>query len=95
MHQTREVFRLKDIKNKDLIVFKGLMFLLLGILASAILIAFVPRFEIIALLAIAVWAFCRFYYFAFYVIENYVDSDHKFDGLYAVLAYIAKRKWRK
>ncbi len=86
---------MKDIKNKDLIVFKGLMFLLLGILASAILIAIVPRLDVIALLVIAVWSFCRFYYFAFYVIENYVDGDHKFGGLYAVFVYIVKRKWHK
>ena len=86
---------MRDIKNKDLIVFKGLLFLLLGIFASAILIAFVPRPDVIALLVISVWSFCRFYYFAFYVIENYVDGDHKFAGVYAALVYIAQRKWRK
>jgi len=87
--------QLRDIKNKDLIVFKGLMFLLLGILASAILVAFVTRVEVIVLLVISIWSFCRFYYFAFYVIENYVDDEHKFDGLYAAIAYIVKMKWHK
>ena len=30
---------------------------------------------------IAVWCFCRFYYFAFYVIEHYVGASYRFSGL--------------
>ncbi|MEM6472765.1 MAG: hypothetical protein AAF802_24600 [Planctomycetota bacterium] len=33
------------------------------------------------LLALTIWAFCRSYYFAFYVIEKYVDADYRFAGL--------------
>ena len=32
-------------------------------------------------LALVIWCFCRFYYFAFYVIERYVDPGYKFSGL--------------
>ncbi len=39
------------------------------------------------LLAIAVWAFCRAYYFAFYVIEKYIDPRFRFDGLISVARY--------
>ena len=32
-------------------------------------------------MAVAIWAFCRAYYFAFYVIELYVDPGQRFAGL--------------
>lgn len=44
------------------------------------------------LLVIAVWSFCRFYYFAFYVLERYVDPGYKFSGLLSVLQYILRKK---
>jgi hypothetical protein len=47
------------------------------------------------LLLLTVWAFCRFYYFAFYVIEHYVDSTYRFAGLLSFLQYaIHKRRER-
>ena len=45
----------------------------------------------IALLLLAIWAFCRLYYFCFYVIEKYIDADFKFAGLWSVWVYL----WRK
>jgi hypothetical protein len=44
------------------------------------------------LLGITVWAFCRAYYFAFYVIERYVDPGYRFAGLLSLLRYIYGRK---
>ncbi len=41
-----------------------------------------------------VWAFCRAYYFAFYVIEHHVDPGYRFSGLISFVAY-ALRKDRK
>ena len=46
------------------------------------------------LLAICVWSFCRAYYFAFYVIQHYVDPGYKFAGLLDFLRY-AWRRGRK
>jgi hypothetical protein len=46
-----------------------------------------PTLRTAALLAIAVWSFCRFYYFAFYVIEHYVDPSFRFSGLGDFLRY--------
>ena len=45
------------------------------------------------LLALAIWSFCRFYYFAFYVIEKYVDSQYKFSGLFDFAKYLFG--WRR
>jgi hypothetical protein len=42
-------------------------------------------------LVVAVCSFCRFYYFAFYVIQNHVDADYRFSGLLDFVSYLAAR----
>lgn len=71
-----------DLKNQQLIVFKGWMFLLSGMLSGILLLMEVPTMKAAILLTIAVWSFCRFYYFAFYVVQHYVDGDYRFAGLW-------------
>jgi hypothetical protein len=44
------------------------------------------------LLAITIWCFCRSYYFAFYVIEHYVDPGYRFSGLGSFLRYFLSRR---
>ena len=82
-----------DLTNPRAILAKGWLFLLLGTLAAAALLALHPSLETAALLGIALWAFCRWYYFMFYVIEHYVDGEFRFAGLSSFLAYL--RKCRK
>ena len=81
-----------DLKNPKWIISKGLLFLLLGVFAAGFLVFLTARLDVLVLLFISIWAFCRFYYFAFYVIQNYVDSDYKFDGLYSVVIYLLRRR---
>src|SRR6185437_3639612 len=81
-----------DITNPQLIKLKGVLFLLIGILASALLVLEQPSLKIVVLLAIAVWCFCRFYYFAFYVIEHYVDGNYRFSGLWSFFRYLLQRR---
>ena len=81
-----------DLKNPKLIYAKGGLFLLLGFLAAGGLMLLHPDWRTAALLAIAVWAFSRFYYFAFYVIEHYVDPGFKFAGLGAFAVYVLRRR---
>jgi len=69
---------MSDIRNPKLLYAKGFLFLLLGSIASAILIAEHGSLRFVFLLAIAVWAFARAYYFAFYVIEHYTDRKLRF-----------------
>jgi hypothetical protein len=47
-----------------------------------------------ALLAIAIWSFCRAYYFAFYVIQHYVDDGYRFAGLGSFIRYLLERRSR-
>ncbi|MEM9348466.1 MAG: hypothetical protein AAGB26_17900 [Planctomycetota bacterium] len=76
-----------DLKNKKLIWLKGWLFLLGGLLASAGILIEVFHWKTALLLATAVWCFCRFYYFAFYVIEHYVDPGYRFAGLWDFVKY--------
>ena len=85
-----------DIKNPKLIWAKGTLFLGLALVASALLVIEAASVRVAALLVVSVWAFCRFYYFAFYVIEHYVDPTYRFSGLISFLLYaLHKRGCRK
>ena len=83
---------MRDLREPRWIIAKGFLFLLLGLLSGALLLAEHPTVKTVALLAIAVWSFCRFYYFAFYVLERYVDPRYKFSGLFSMLQYILRKK---
>jgi hypothetical protein len=84
-----------DIQNPRLLYFKGALFLGLGTLASAILLLEHPSVKTAALLALAVWAFARAYYFAFYVVEHYIDANYKYAGLLSFLRYRLRRRMMK
>jgi len=83
---------MKTITSPGLIKLKGILFLLVGLLAAALLLIEHPSLKAAVLLAIAVWCFCRFYYFAFYVIEHYVDSSYRFSGLWSFGRYLVQRQ---
>ena len=51
-----------------------------------------PDFQLAILMVIAIWAFCRAYYFAFYVIEHYVDPSYRFAGLGSFVRYALRRR---
>ncbi len=83
---------MKDLTDSRWIKLKGILFLIIGLLASALLLIEHMEFRTAALLAIAVWCFCRFYYFAFYVIEHYVDPGYRFSGLWSFARYLLARR---
>ena len=81
-----------DLTNPRLIKLKGVLFLLIGIASAVLLVLEQPTIRVAILLAIAIWCFCRFYYFAFYVIEHYVDPSYRFSGLWSFARYLASRR---
>lgn len=85
---------MKDLTSPAWIKVKGLLFLLVGMLAAVLLILENTSWKTAGLLALAVWCFCRFYYFAFYVIERYVDSSYRFSGLWSFARYWCCRRRR-
>ena len=80
-----------DLKNPRVIIAKGFLFLLCGLLAAGILLLESPSWRVAMLLAISIWGFSRFYYFAFYVIEHYVDDGYRFAGLWSFARYLWRR----
>jgi hypothetical protein len=84
--------QMTTLTNPRWIKAKGLLFLLLGTLAAALILIEHPDWRIGLLLAIAIWSFCRFYDFAFYVIENYVDPSYRFAGLSSFFRYLLTRR---
>jgi hypothetical protein len=81
-----------DIQNHRLLWFKFGLFVALGVLASSIALILFPSFRLAALLIIAIWAFCRAYYFAFYVIERYIDPSYRFAGLASFIRYALRNR---
>jgi hypothetical protein len=84
-----------DIKSPTLLYIKGGLMLAVGILATVLLL--VERFDIrtAILLSVAVWGFCRAYYFAFYVIEHYVDPQYRFAGLVDFMRYVVRSRGKR
>jgi hypothetical protein len=80
-----------DITSHRLIIIKGFLFLLAGGLASLALLLEYPTLKVALLLGLAVWCFARFYYFAFYVIQHYVDPGYRFAGLGSFALYLLRR----
>ncbi len=81
-----------DLKSARLIFLKGWLFLLAGIVAAGVLLFENLSLRTAFLLFAAIWSFCRFYYFTFYVIEKYVDPSFKFSSLWAFCLYLTRRR---
>lgn len=79
----------EDLSSARWLYLKGILFVVLAALAGAMLIARHPTAEVILLLAICVWASCRAYYFAFYVIQHYADPEYRYSGLVDFVRYAA------
>ncbi len=86
---------LQDLTNTRAIWTKGLLFLLLGIGSAVLLVLEAASLRVAVLLAVAIWGFCRAYYFAFYVIEKYVDPGYRFSGLGSFIRFCLKRKTKE
>jgi len=82
----------KELTNPSWIIAKGFLFLFLGLLSGALLLLEHLSIKTVVLLAVTVWSFCRFYYFAFYVLERYVDTRYKFSGLLSMMRYVFLRR---
>jgi hypothetical protein len=80
----------RDLKGRTVLTVKALLFVVIGVAASAILLLRHPSVQTALLLALAVWAVARAYYFAFYVIERYIDGAYRYSGLLSAVRWV----WR-
>lgn len=83
---------MKDLSSPVWIKLKGILFLLIGLVSSLLLLLENPSLKVALLLLLTIWCFCRFYYFAFYVIEHYVDPGYRFSGLWSFFHYLLSRR---
>ena len=83
---------MRELKSSRWIVAKGLLFLVLGLLCAVLLAVEYRSLRSAALFVVAIWCFCRFYYFAFYVIERYVDPSYRFSGLVSFARYVFQKR---
>ncbi len=81
-----------DITNRRLLYFKGTLLLFGGIFATSLLFLEGISWKGALLHLLAIWCFSRAYYFAFYVIQHYVDPQYRFAGLTHFLRYLLSRR---
>ena len=86
---------MRNLRSPNSIKLKALLFLFLGLFSSALLLLYAPMLRVFVLLILAIWSFCRFYYFAFYVIEHYIDPSFRFSGLFSVAHYLLSQERNK
>ena len=82
----------RDITNPRLLYAKGLIFLITGTLAALLVLRECPTVRVALLLALVAWCFSRAYYFAFYVVQHYVDPDYRFAGLTDFARYVLRKR---
>jgi hypothetical protein len=82
----------RDITSPRMLYVKGMLFLLTGALAAILLILEKPTLKIALLLALAIWCFARAYYFAFYVVQHYIDPGYRFAGLTNFARYVLRKR---
>jgi hypothetical protein len=71
---------------------KAALFVVAGTVAGCLVVVRQPTLMTATLLLITVWAFCRAYYFAFYVVERYVDPSYRFSGMSSFVRYSWSRR---
>jgi hypothetical protein len=79
---------MSDLKSKRLIVAKGIMFFGIAVVTAVLVLLDAPSPRTALVLALLVWAACRFYYFLFYALERYVDPQLRYAGILALVRTI-------
>ena len=82
---------MRDLENARWMYLKAVLFASIGVTSSTLIILSNLTLQTCLLLVLALWSCCRLYYFAFYVIEKYVDSQYRFSGLWSFARYLLKK----
>ena len=78
---------LRDLQNPKWMYLKAALFLFLGTFSAALLVLDRPAVKTGLLVTLVAWSFSRAYYFAFYVIQKYVDPKFRFDGIISAVRF--------
>ncbi len=71
---------------------KAILFVLIGLTSASLLLIETFTLKNALLLMLTIWSFGRAYYFAFYVLEKYVDPQFRFAGLCSFIRYVLKSR---
>jgi type IV secretory pathway TrbD component len=83
---------MRDLVDRRWIYLKAALFVLGGVMAAVMILLDSPSIRTAALLGISIWFFARAYYFAFYVMQRYVDPEFRFSGMGSMVAYFWRRR---
>lgn len=83
---------MKELKSARLIWLKAILLLGIGIVSGGLLLWEQPGIRPAALLCLCVWGFCRAYYFAFYVVEHYLEPGFRFSGLGSLVRHLLRAR---
>jgi hypothetical protein len=83
---------MRDLTSHRSMKLKAALFAAIGLLSGCLLWISIPTFKSAVLLILCIWAFCRLYYFAFYVIERYIDPGFRFSGVFDAMRYLLRTK---
>lgn len=82
-----------DLTSKRWIIAKGILFALLTTLAGVLIVfADLLTWQRAVVLAICLWAACRFYYSLFHVLHAYVDPSLPSTGVINLVKRLAARR---
>lgn len=73
------------------IVTKAVLFVVMLMSAVALNLMHAELWMEVFTLVLIIWSSARIYYFMFYVIEKYVDSEFRFSSVYAFLKYVLRK----
>lgn len=71
---------------------KAILFLLILVISVIEILLTTRDLKTGILLILIIWASARIYYFMFYVIENYIDTNYKFSGIISFVQYLIRNK---
>ena len=81
-----------DLSNQRWMYVKGILFVVIAVISGWLLITSILSVRNAFLLGLCIWSSCRAYYFAFYVIEHYIDPSFKFSSLIDFVKYLLGKK---
>jgi hypothetical protein len=87
-----ERHRMSDLTNPRLMYIKAILLLAIGLTSGFLLWLQMPSLVTILLAILVAWSFARAYYFAFYVIEKYIDPEYRFAGVIDFLRYCFRKR---
>ena len=80
----------RDLRNPRWMYLKASLFVLMTLLCGGALLIEESRVFRLGYILLLIWSSARAHYFAFYVIERYIDPGYRFSGIYSLCRYLLR-----